>query len=285
MYLLKLALRPWRAAPWSQSVTAVAVGLLLLLGGFLACFERGLEPVVQRLRGEQVITAYLDGSVEAAREAQIVDSIRIAVGAKAVEVNLVSTTQFIEELGKHYPDLAKELHELGDEARAVVPRHVVISGLLSGNALDGVKAVPGIESAESSKDRHRHIVGAFQALQWVAKLFIAGIALALLTGLVHLARTNAHLHRDALALLRLWGAGPLTLRIPGLLSGFWVGLLGGAIACAGWVAGGAWLARQIHALSPMLSEMPMPTHVGAVLLLAGALAGVAAGGFRADTRS
>jgi cell division protein FtsX len=283
VYLLKLALRPWRIAPWSQVFSAMAVGFLLLLAGFLTWMERGLKPVVARLQGEQVITAYLDPSLEPKDEQRVTDEIRTSLAASRraadVEITLVGARDFVNRLQAHYPELSRELGGLPpSESAAVVPRYVSVTGLLSQASLEGVRKIPGVESAESSSDRHQHIVGAFRALRWVSRLLVVGLCLALLTGLIHLSRMNSYLHRDALALLRLWGAGGATLRTPSLLSGFWVGLAGGAIALFGWIGGGSWLALQLRALSPMLREMPEPGWlVGAALLCAGAMIGVVAG--------
>src|SRR6185503_10890780 len=98
---------------------------------------------------------------------------------------------------------------------SIIPRYVSISGMLEDSTLERVKSVSGVESAETSKDRYRHVVSAFTALKWVLNFLVAGIGLALLTGLIHLARTNAYLHRDSISLLRLWGASEWTLRAPG----------------------------------------------------------------------
>lgn len=287
MYLLKLALRPWRTAPLSQVFSALAVGFLLGISGFLLWMDQGLKPVIHRLRSEQVITAYVSPEYASGEEPKLVDAIRVKLGARAVdagpspgrvEYRAVGASEFVDQLRGHYPDLARELDTFGKELPLVVPRHISISGSLPVSALESVRSVPGIESAESSSDRHQHVVGAFRALRWVARLLIGGLALALLTGLIQLAKINGHLHQDALSVLRLWGAGPLKLRVPGMISGLGVGVLGGLIASTSWLVAGGWLARQVVALSPMFEGMPSPPVQGAfALLIAGILIGAGAG--------
>lgn len=259
----------------------MAVGFLLLLAGFLTWMERGLKPVVARLQGEQVITAYLDPALDPKDERRVTDEIRTSLSSigSVPEIAFIGAKEFVGRLEAHYPELSRELGALTSaESASVVPRYVSITGLFPASALDTVKSVQGIESAESSRDRYQHITGAFGALRWVARLLVVGLCLALLTGLIHLSRMNSYLHRDALALLRLWGAGGMTLRTPGLISGLWVGLAGGVVALVGWLSGGKWLAHQLLTLSPMLREMPDPSWVAGVALLgAGILIGVVAG--------
>lgn len=280
MYLLKLAARPWRIAPMSQVFSSLAVGMLLCIAGFLFWMEQGLQPVIARLQSEQVITAYLSPDVAATEEGKITDSIRIAVGSSArnVEVKQIGVSEFVGQLREHYPELTRELESFGSEMTQVVPRYISVAGSLTEAALDQVKAVQGVESAESSRDRHQHIVGAFVALRWVARLLILGLAIALLTGLIHLAKMNGYLHQDALNLMRLWGGGGLDLRFPGMLSGLIVGVVGGAFASGTWAIASQWLAKHVLALSPMLQGMPQPSiYWAAVLFVAGAVIGVSSG--------
>ncbi|OFZ83367.1 MAG: hypothetical protein A2583_16110 [Bdellovibrionales bacterium RIFOXYD1_FULL_53_11] len=277
MYLLKLAARPWRLALASQLFTAVAVGVLLFMAGFLLWFERGLGGVVTTMRSEQVLTVYLDSAVDQRDESGIVDSIRTSLGAHA-EVRLVAPQQFVDEIRDRYPGLTKEIEDLGSEMTLVVPKYVSVSGVLPAGALDSVKTIKGVESAESSKDKFRHIVDAFGTLRWVARGITLALAAALVTGLMQLARLNSHLHGDTLRQLRLWGAGALTVRIPAILSGLWTGAAGGVLAASVWLAGALWLARHVKALSPMMLQMsPPPLEAALVLFAAGAVAGLAGG--------
>ncbi len=280
MLLLKVALRPWRLAPYSQFFSAFAVAFLLLLAGLLFWIQQGLNPVLARLEQEQVITAYVNTSVPQTDESKIVDQIQVALGAHAerVDLKLVQAEQFVEQIKQTYPDLGRELEELGPETSAIVPRYVSISGLMIDSALDKIRAIPGIESADSSRDRNRSVIGAFVTLRWVAKVLSAGLCLALLTGLIHLARTNSYIHRDAVSLLRLLGSDGFQLQLPGILSGVCVGALGGVLALAGWLSAGLWLSTQVKHLSPVLRSMPAanPLH-GMVLLILGVTIGLMAG--------
>ncbi|MDR3607376.1 MAG: hypothetical protein P4M08_08350 [Oligoflexia bacterium] len=281
LLLMKLSLRPWRLAFLSQLCSAMAVGFLLILAGFLFWVQQGLRPVLSRLQREQVVTAYLSPTVEVANEQKVVDDIRTSLGAHAdrVEVRMVGADQFIADIGKQYPELAKDIEDLGGDATPLVPRYVSVAGILEDTALDRIRATSGVEAAESSRDRYRNVLGAFAALRWVARLLVAGLGLALLTGLIHLARTNAYIHREATALMRLLGGGGALLQVPGILSGLSVGMLGGLFAVSGWISAGLWLSHHVKGLSPLLRDMPTPNPAfGAVLFAAGGVIGLVAGG-------
>ena len=205
MYLLKLSLRPWRRSPYSQVFTSIAVGVLLFLAGFLYWMQGSLAPVIDRLQNEQVITAYLDPALDAKDEPKIVDSIRMTVGAHP-EVELVQPDKFIGHLRGEYPELARELEDLGSEMQTVIPRYVSISGILPANTVGEIRQIQGVQSAESSTDRFQNVIGAFRALKWIATMLTLGLALALTTGLIHLGRTNAYLHQETSLAASLHGS-------------------------------------------------------------------------------
>ncbi|MBC7691543.1 MAG: hypothetical protein H7222_07215 [Methylotenera sp.] len=296
MYVLKLALRPWRLSTLSQIFSSVAVGFLMLLAGFLIWLQAGLNPIVHRLQREQVITAFIDASVEAKDESRILDSIREQVGAHptsdampgaSTDVKLVAPAEFIKDLDAQYPELSKEIQSMGSEMDQIVPRYVSVSGLLPDSAADAIKGIPGIQIVDSSKDRHKTIVGALKAVKWVTQILIIGLAVALMTGLVQLARLNSALHRDALGMMRQWGATQLQLRLPGLFSGMSVGLTGGALAAVGWFFGVTWFAIHVRAFSPLLAGLQMPSAMMSVsFMFAGAAIGLMASvfGFTSETR-
>jgi len=280
MYLLKLSLRPWRRSPYSQVFTSLAVGVLLFLASFLFWMQRSLSPVVDRLQHEQVITAYLDSAVDKAGESSMVDTIRTTVGAHA-EVEMVQPEQFVNHLRADYPELSRELEDLGPEMSSVVPRYVSITGILPDQTLETVRGVPGIQSAESSKDRFQSVIGAFRALKWVANFLTFGLFLALITGLIHLGRTNSYLQQDAFSLMKLMGASKAALRWPGVIAGGFVGLAGGALAALAWISAGIWMAKHLQTLSPMLRYMSalQPGFAFAMLVLGmgmGAFSGLVA---------
>jgi hypothetical protein len=128
MFVIKLALRPWKVAPFSQVFSALAVGFLLLLMGFLFWIQNSLDPVLDRLRHEQVITAYF-GNGGNETEDKVVDSIRLSLGAQAenAEISVVEATQFLTELRTHNPELAREREDLGPEMHTDIPRTVTLA--------------------------------------------------------------------------------------------------------------------------------------------------------------
>jgi cell division protein FtsX len=241
--------------------------------------QQGLKTVLVRLKGEQVITVYLKPSAEAQAERQVLEQVRSIMGPEVqFESELVTPTEFLNRLKGPYPELVKDLEDLGQELNQIVPRYVSVSGVFSSHLVEKMREIPGVESAESSGDRYHHIVGAFSALRWTARVLMVGICLALLTGLIHLSRMNGYLHGESLSLLKLWGASSSVLLAPGMISGLAVGVIGGVIAAVGWLTAGVWFGRHIRSISPILRGLPpFYIQVAVVLLMAGGVIGVISG--------
>ena len=281
MYLLKLALRPWRQAPLSQLFSAFAVAFLLLILGLLFWIQAGLKPVLARLQGEQVMTVYLNSSVENKYEEKMQEKVQSALSLdKTIDVKLVSVPRFISLIKEQYPELGRELEDLGKDTHEVIPRYLSVSGFLPKDAVSRIKNIPGVESVETSKDRYRNVVGAFSTLKWLVQVLMGGMCLALLTGLVHLARMNAYLHKDSLSILKFWGANQITLMAPSLMSGLLVGILGGIIAASGWAVVGLRMTVHVRTLSSFLKGMPsVSSYLALFLFLSGGAMGLLAGLF------
>ena len=200
MYVLKLALRPWRQAWVSQVTSVFSVGFMVFACTLLIWLERGLNPVIHRLKTEQVLTAYLVPTVPVKDEAQLRDSIRTMVGSSAsrtFDVKLTNGEEFLKELTESYPQLAAELADLktalpagasGEaEAKAVaaesdpiLPRYITVSGILGAGLAEKIRAVVGIESVETSEGHFRPLAGAFSTLQWLARFLAVGLLFALI---------------------------------------------------------------------------------------------------------
>lgn len=288
MRILKLALRPWRLSPMNQFLGAISVGILLTLGGALFTIYLGLGPAITRLKSEQVLSVYASAKVVTRdQEKELVDSVKVAIGSATVtEIEWVGTDAFLERIRGESPSLVNELQALGPERNSIVPRYVSISGRFGEDELARLKSVPGVESVDSSRDRHLGVIGAFAALRWISIVLLGGLAIALLTGLGHLGRLNRSIQADVLALLHSLGAGSDLLLGPLVLGGASVGLVGGLFAFTAWSVIVPFFFRGIQELSPGLMGIVAPASwIGFFLILAGTFLGAVSGGLSARART
>jgi cell division protein FtsX len=259
MTLLKLSLRPWFQAFWTQILCALAVGILLFLGAVFGALSLGLEPVLVRAESQELLTVVLDSTQNLDQEKKTLDDIRTTLGS-APQAVFTGPQDFIERLGKQDPDLVHEILQLGENAMSVVPRFVTITGFssksesIADKRLD-LKAIAGVESVEDSKSQFIHIAQVLRNLQWGARALGLGVVLTLFCLLIVLARLNEQFFVGSLRVLKLWGAPYWVLILPAILSMLSVGLLGGGAAYLAWRGLGPEAIAQFQSFSPLLSEI------------------------------
>lgn len=285
MFLLKLGFRPWRRSFFSQIFAAFAGGVILFLAATMIWGQFAIQPVISKIRNEQVLTAYLDPSVDKKQEDKLVDTVRETLGSQRVQdLKFVDSKTFLEDLKDQFkniaPGLSEELMGLGNELEMVVPRYISVSGRFEPDTQDKLKAIVGIQTVDSSYSRSLPVVGAFSGLRWGMLIFAFGLILASLIGWIHLSRSNAHFLRDLGPFLRLWGAGAWAARVPQLISGGTVGFVSGGVAFTAWMFATIEAVGLLKKISPVLSAMKEPPvtwglALWGVAILLGLVAGLA----------
>ena len=264
MFLIRLALRPWRQTFWTQLVAMLSLASLLILGGFLLGFYQGLKPIVARINAEQILTVYVDPSLNSDQEKGLIDRIGLTMGSAPVQIEMTERADFLERLEKRSPELVKEILSLGDEGFALLPRFVTISGKFSGGSdqiresVLSLRAIEGVESVESSFERFSHVGAAFRVVSRTSLWFGVGIAFAILSLFFLIGRMNHTLFSESLSVMEFWGAGPLLLRLPLLISLLLIGL-GSALLAYGlfrWTYFSG--IEQVRLFSPLFSDLEIP---------------------------
>jgi cell division protein FtsX len=221
---------------------------------------------------------YFDPQLDRNAEADLVDRIKVIVGAQAEDIKVVETSQFISKMREINSNLAHELEDLGPESNAIIPRYVTLNGTLNNLDADKFKLMKGVEQIDSSKDRNKNVVAAYGVLNNLIRFLIIGVFFALLTGLIHLTRMNSQLHEDAVSLMKQWGAGLFETRLPTFISGLSVGIVGGMLALLSWIVMGPKLIGFVKALSIHFNGVPTESNsMGVILLMIGLILGVLSG--------
>jgi cell division protein FtsX len=254
MYSLKLALRPWRLSPLSQWMSAMTLGILLFLFSFLGWFSNALDPILAKLSSDQVLTAYLDVAEGTSGE-KITDQIKIQLGSSANRVEYVNSDGFISELGKLYPDLAREVSSLGQEMKVIAPEYVSIRGQMDPQQVEKIKGIKGVESIDSSIERFKPISESLMTTQFVSRLFLVAALFGLLTVLFLMSRLNASIHQEARRLIYQLGGTRLQARIPQVFHQTFLGVLGGLIAATAWLFSQSFWVHKIQAFSPYFRDL------------------------------
>lgn len=285
MFLLKLAIRPWKLAPFSQFLASTSSVVLLFLIGFLVWFSSSVSTVIKRLSGDQIVTVYLETGSDAAKPGVVTDSIRTSLGSSAIHIDFVGANEFLDSLAKNYPELSKEISSLGEEQKALTPQYLSLKGKITNDQLIRIKKINGVESIDTSGDRFRPIVENLQALRFVTNAFLIGAFIALAALFILLSRMNRSIHDEISSLLRQMGSSEARARSPQILSGALFGLSTAGVA--GFLAMLAQERFLAHFMtfSPYFNSMSEPSFIHHLIIpLTGVGIGAACGWFGSKFR-
>jgi len=277
MFPIKMALRPWKLAPLSQWLSAMTLGILLFVFCFLSWFSSALNPVLARLSSDQVVTAYLDTSEGTSGE-KISDQIKLQLGSSASRVDHVNSAEFLTELSKIYPDLAREVSSLGQDMKMIAPEYVTIRGQISRNQLENLKRLKGVDSVDSSVERFKPIFESLQTTQWITRIFLAAVLFGLFTVLFLMSRLNASIHQNGRKLIYQLGGSRLQAKFPQVFHQTLLGVIGGILASSAWLLSqSAWI-HKIQTFSPYFRDLaPAQASSTIVVLAVGAIMGFLSG--------
>lgn len=262
MVVLKLGLRSWRSAPVALILQAVLSGVFGFASGLFFWFQTELGPMIERLKTEQVITAFIASGVPQDHEVELVDSIQTSLSAanfKGFTIEKVGAEQFIKKLDQSHPRLAQEIRNLGDEAVDLVPRTISVSGVFSKSPLPLIQGIPGIDSTETSLNRYQAIAESFEFL----KAVMLGLGILALLGWAMLTTQASRLFRVHFQEIRSWielmGAGRIQTLTPPFVHTLSFALLTGMTAALLLKISSAAVVSRIQWLSPTLASITTPS--------------------------
>ncbi len=250
----------------SQVFGAITIGFILFLGFGIFQFELGLKPVINSIRQKEVVTVFLNPALSKEVQKVLIDSIDTLVGAKT---KFVDQKQFLKKMNKLYPDLGEELYQLGSEYESIIPQYVSIEKRLPKRIIKQIKNAEGVELVEKSSDEFLNSLGAFESIRGVILVLLVGLSLTWIILNLYLSRMNSHLQLDFVQFLKLWGAENWLARVPPMISGGVVGLIGSLLAAIALVVLRSQIDGLVQGLSPALNLFQMSVTLESIATLFG----------------
>lgn len=222
MGVLKIALRPWKKSPILFSLATLGTSGLVTILALAFLMDSHLKKKSHELSLEQVLTVYVN-PVQADRVIpEIEDTIRQPVGAQAatkpIEMKSFTSEEFKRDLEKNYPDLYRQIQDLGPEGDAMVPRFISLSGEIPSSIADKVSQIHGVEQVDTSEERHKETLSAIAAFRKASAWGVAALALACVLLLLQVGRYQSEVLSPVVKLFSQWGASSFKQNLPILLS-------------------------------------------------------------------
>ena len=222
-YLLKEGfLGIFRHGFMSFAAVIVTVACLLIVGSF-SCLTTNVNIMVDDLNKTNEILVYVDSILP--------DAEARSIGTKINRISNVHQATFVsreEALKKFVED-----HE-GDEAfsgvRAEDLRHrfvvVLVDNALMKQTEEEIKQIPGVADTAAAHELAEGFTTLQNVLQ-IASLAVMSVSLLIISNTVKLAMYD---RRDEIAIMKMVGATNGFIRLPFVVEGFMLGMVGAALA-------------------------------------------------------
>lgn len=220
---------------WTTTVIAVATTAFTLacFGVFLLLYLN-LRAVATSLQSDFKVVVYVQESVPAQGVAQLQSLLKADPGVQAV--SYVSKEQALADFRAQFPADSHLLQGLGENP---LPASFVVSlspSLRSPDAVrrwaERVQSVPGVEQVQYSRDWIDNLTAIVGYLELVAVGIGTVLSAASATIIASTIRLTLYARREEIEIMRLIGATSSFIRIPYLIEGTMLGMMGSAVALA-----------------------------------------------------
>jgi cell division transport system permease protein len=214
--------------------SATIIALSFLIVGVFFSLSNNLQFLASQLAENMVVAFFLNPGISAREQARIEEAVKASPGV--AHVNFVSREEALARFQKSFPELEDILKNLGSNPfpasyEAVLQKKVFLSEEALG-LIEGIKALPGVEDVQFNRDW----VKKMQSLSRLARaigFFLGGILiLASFFIISNVIRLNVFARKNEIEILRLVGATNTFIRLPFLLEGLTLGVLGSALSLA-----------------------------------------------------
>lgn len=220
---------------WTTTVIAVATTAFTLacFGVFLLLYLN-LRAVATSLQSDFKVVVYVQESVPAQGVAQLQSLLKADPGVQVV--SYVSKEQALADFRAQFPADSHLLQGLGENP---LPASFVVSlspSLRSPDAVrrwaERVQSVPGVEQVQYSRDWIDNLTAIVGYLELVAVGIGTVLSAASATIIASTIRLTLYARREEIEIMRLIGATSSFIRIPYLIEGTMLGMMGSAVALA-----------------------------------------------------
>ncbi|MBN22566.1 MAG: hypothetical protein CL678_14885 [Bdellovibrionaceae bacterium] len=256
-HLIRIGLRPWKQAFWSQWIASLGMGVLLFGGGYSYWIFTSIPPLMKNLGEQELVMAYLNPDVNDQSALQLIAKMRSQFGS-SLEMGYVSASDFLKKMKANNSSLIQELSYFGEEMDELIPRYIYMNGVFTPSMKNFIQSLVEVESVDSTGDRYQSTIQTFLILERFSVAAVLILFLTIASILFHLMKTNANLLKDSISMVRLMGGSYFQSRIPGLVTGGLIGLFSGLTAGILWIYAGGAFYRLVRELSPAFQMLPGP---------------------------
>lgn len=263
-YHVRQAFSAMRGNLTATLATLTTMVLALVMLGFVVLLTLNVDKVLGQMESQVEVAAFL-------RDGANVEDIlgRVQALPQVLEANVVRKDQILQEMTQDYPYVrdAAELagNPFPDTVRVRVERVADTRAVAA-----TVSRLPGVESVEYGAGYVDQATRVLNAVRMAGYVLVGLLLAGTLFNILNAVRVAMYARRNEISVMRLLGATRGFIRMPYLIEGVLLGLLGALISCALLYPGYQLLVDQLSRLVPALPLLRSgPELTQLLVLLAG----------------
>lgn len=256
-------------------VCASTVALSLLLVGLFALLAMNIELITREIESQVEIKVYLEDDLYS----DYIEDLRLTVLSMpgVWQVTYISREQALEDLKEEFGSEAGILEAVTEMNPLPDTFDVRVDPDTMALAVSRIEGLPGVESVRDRRELVDRLLSITTGIR-TAGVFLAGLMMvAALVIIANTIRIAVYTRRTEISIMKLVGATDGFIRMPFMIEGMLLGLIGGGAAGAGLWYGYEWVYVNVMQALPFLPLVPREPDVYEVvraLIVAGLVLGM-----------
>ncbi|HSW63008.1 MAG TPA: permease-like cell division protein FtsX [Dissulfurispiraceae bacterium] len=275
-YSLHVALQSIWREKWINLLTVLAVATSLLIVSLMYFVFYNTESLAGKLPERFSISVYLKDGLSQQDVQEL--TAQIKKRGDVADVKYIAKEQALEELKKSVADIGTVLEGLQDNPLSssldIKLKQEFVSVSSVREISEALKALPGVDSVYNGEKIADTIAQLKHAVTTVGLAVFGLIAFGVVFIIYSSVKNLFYRKREDVEILKLLGASSAFIRLPFLMEGGTIGLVGGALGMLGAYGCYYLLVMQLGALLPFVSLLVFPHEIAVALPLGGLCFGV-----------
>jgi len=147
-----------------------------------------------------------------------VESIHDTLKGHDASIEELSTEQVLAKMETEEPEIVQTVRSIGDEGLQLMPKLLLVRGLVPDSVVETIKAMPGVYRIDSTPTHHARLISFYRHLSAELRVVLFLVFFLVAVQLLVFQRIQQRDMNEVVRNLVTWGMGGFQARIPGFLS-------------------------------------------------------------------
>lgn len=259
------------------SITCITITLFIIAAALL--MSSNVKNFTNEIEKDVTIVAFLDTNISKAKKENFETEIKKNTNIESFDFK--SKSEVKDDMGKDSKTLDKVMSGWDDASNPLMDTYTIKVHDVNkiGETAKDIEGIDGVNSVEYGAGLVEKLVGVFDAIEKIT--FIAAGALIIVTIflIINTIKLTIFSRKREIGIMRLVGASNHRIKLPFVIEGIILGIIGSIIPIIAIIFGYTWLFEHMNGIfySPVIhlvKPMPFVVNASLIILLIGMIVGM-----------